>query len=83
MTRPACTTSSTAALNFSWKWASSTCSVQKYASAGAEIAVEAYRMESAAAALGIYLLKCSRETPLAGDRRAASGDRFQIRPAAQ
>ena len=52
--------------------------VQKYAGAGAEIAVEAYRMENAAAALGIYLLKCSRETPLPGIAARHSGDRFQI-----
>jgi hypothetical protein len=39
--------------------------VQKYDCAGSEIAVEAYRMENEAAALGIYLLKCSK-------------DRFQI-----
>jgi hypothetical protein len=52
--------------------------IQKYAGAGAEIAVEAYRMESAAAALGIYLLKCSRETPLPGIGERHSGDRFQV-----
>jgi len=52
--------------------------IQKYQGAGAEIAVEAYRMDSAAAALGIYLLKCGRETPLAGIGERHSGDRFQI-----
>jgi len=52
--------------------------VQKYAGAGAEIAVEAYRMDGAAAALGIYLLKCSRETPLPGILGRHSGDRFQV-----
>lgn len=52
--------------------------VQKYLGAGAEIAVEAYRMENDAAALGIYLLKCSRETPLAGIAERHSGDRFQV-----
>lgn len=52
--------------------------VQKYAGFGSEIAVEAYRMENAAAALGIYLLKCSRETPLPGIGERHSGDRFQI-----
>ena len=52
--------------------------VQKYQGAGAEIAVEAYRMESPAAALGIYLLKCSRETPLPGIDERHSGDRFQV-----
>lgn len=52
--------------------------VQKYRGAGAEIAVEAYRMENPAAALGIYLLKCGRETPLAGIAARNSGDRFQV-----
>jgi hypothetical protein len=52
--------------------------VQKYACSGSEIAVEAYRMENGAAALGIYLLKCSRETPLPGIAARHSGDRFQI-----
>ena len=52
--------------------------VQKYAAAGTEISLEAYRMDSAAAALGIYLLKCSRETPLPGLEGRHSGDRFQI-----
>ncbi len=52
--------------------------IQTYANAGAEIAVEDYRMESAAAALGIYLLKCSRETPLAEIVARNSGDRFQF-----
>jgi hypothetical protein len=52
--------------------------IQKYEGAGAEIAIEAYRMDSAAAALGIYLLKCSRETPLPGIDARNSGDRFQF-----
>jgi hypothetical protein len=52
--------------------------IQKYQGDGAEIAVEAYRMDSAAAALGIYLLKCSRETPVAGIDARHSGDRFQV-----
>jgi len=52
--------------------------LQKYAGAGSEIALEAYRMENEAAALGIYLLKCSRETTLPGITARHSGDRFQI-----
>ena len=52
--------------------------IQKYEGAGAEIAVEAYHMESAAAALGVYLLKCGRETPLPGIEARNSGDRFQL-----
>lgn len=52
--------------------------VQKYGCSASEIAVEAYRMENEAAALGIYLLKCSKETPLPGIAERHSGDRFQI-----
>ena len=52
--------------------------VQKYGCSGSEIAVEAYRIENEAAALGIYLLKCSKETPLPGIAERHSGDRFQI-----
>ena len=52
--------------------------VQKYGCFASEIAVEAYRMENEAAALGIYLLKCSKETPLPGIVERHSGDRFQI-----
>jgi hypothetical protein len=52
--------------------------VQKYACDGSEIALEVYRMENEAAALGIYLLKCSKETPLPGIADRHSGDRFQI-----
>jgi hypothetical protein len=52
--------------------------VQKYTTADTEIALEAYRMENEAAALGIYLLKCSKETPLLGIDDRHSGDRFQI-----
>jgi hypothetical protein len=52
--------------------------VQKYGCSGSEIAMEAYRMENEAAALGIYLLKCSKETPLPGITERHSGDRFQI-----
>jgi hypothetical protein len=52
--------------------------IQKYKGVGAEIALEAYCLDSAAAALGIYLLKCSRETPLPGIGPRHSGDRFQV-----
>jgi hypothetical protein len=37
--------------------------VQRYTCAGREVALELYRMEDAAAALGVYLAKCGRETP--------------------
>ncbi len=38
--------------------------VQRYAKDRAELALEMYRMTSPEAALGVYLLKCGRETPL-------------------
>jgi len=37
--------------------------VQRYAFAGQEISLELYRMRDPAAALGVYLMKCGRETP--------------------
>lgn len=37
--------------------------VQRYACAGQEVTLELYRMDDAAAALGVYLAKCGRETP--------------------
>jgi hypothetical protein len=37
--------------------------VQRYACAGQEVSLELYRMDDAAAALGVYLAKCGRETP--------------------
>jgi hypothetical protein len=37
--------------------------VQRYACAGQEVSLEVYRMDDAAAALGVYLAKCGRETP--------------------
>jgi len=37
--------------------------VQRYACAGQEVSLELYRMRDAAAALGVYLAKCGRETP--------------------
>jgi hypothetical protein len=37
--------------------------VQRYACAGQEVTLELYRMDDAAAALGVYLAECGRETP--------------------
>lgn len=45
---------------------------------GGEIALEAYGMESPEAALGIYLMKCGRETPLEGIGTRHTGDARQI-----
>lgn len=56
--------------------------VQRYklqrSEAGDEIALEVYRMESPEAALGIYLNKCGKETPIRGIKARNSGDRYQI-----
>lgn len=52
--------------------------VRKYLGHGNEIAVEAYRMESPAAALAIYLLKAAPETPIPEITVRHSGDRYQI-----
>ncbi len=45
---------------------------------GGEIALEAYGMESPEAALGIYLMKCGKETPLDGIGARHTGDARQI-----
>jgi hypothetical protein len=39
------------------------CSVQRYRRGPAQFTIELYRMKDAAAALGIYLMNCGRETP--------------------
>ena len=41
--------------------------IQNYESDGGEIGLEVYEMESPEAALGIYLMKCGREQPLADE----------------
>jgi hypothetical protein len=43
-----------------------------------EIALEIYRMESSESALGIYLTKCGKETPVKGIKARNSGDRYQF-----
>jgi len=40
------------------------CLVQSYRKADQEIGLEVYRMDNPTAALGIYLMKCGRETPI-------------------
>jgi hypothetical protein len=52
--------------------------LQKYGRKKDEIAVEAYLMENHTAALGIYLLKCGRESPVPAIPARNSGDRYQI-----
>ena len=56
--------------------------VQRYKSANGkgdeEVAVEVYEMESPEAALGIYLTKSGKETPIKGIKARNSGDRYQF-----
>ena len=51
--------------------------VQYYRKGEQEIGIEAYRMESPEAALGVYLMKCGQESPLAEIPARNSSDRFQ------
>lgn len=52
--------------------------VQRYLRGKGELSVEIYRMRDPAAALGVYLLKCGRETPVKelGERNTAN--RWQV-----
>ena len=43
-----------------------------------QLTVDAYRMSDPVAALGIYLAKCSPESPLPGMELRNSGDRYQL-----
>ncbi len=52
--------------------------LQKYRCGEAELAVEAYRMGEPDAALAVFLLKCSPETPWPGFPFRSSGDRYQL-----
>ncbi len=52
--------------------------LQRYLVGHAEVAVESYQMESPAAALGIYLMKCGGETPLSGVDARNTGNRYQL-----
>ncbi len=52
--------------------------VQRYALGKSELTLEVYEMESPEAALGIYLMKCGQETPLAGIRSRNSGEKSQL-----
>lgn len=54
------------------------CLVQNYSSSTQEIGLEVYRMESPTAALGIYLMKCGRETPLPELRARNSSGLYQF-----
>ncbi|OGF67398.1 MAG: hypothetical protein A2Y62_20305 [Candidatus Fischerbacteria bacterium RBG_13_37_8] len=52
--------------------------VQRYKKDNTEIALELYRMESPESALGIYLNKCTTETPLKEVHARNTGDAFQL-----
>ncbi len=52
--------------------------VQEYQQGKDKIALELYCMENPTAALGIYLFKCGKETPVAGVAARSSGDPFQF-----
>ncbi len=52
--------------------------VQRYAKGEAELTLEAYEMTDADAALGIYLMKCGVETPVAGLSARHTGDPAQL-----
>jgi hypothetical protein len=52
--------------------------VQDYKKGDSEIGLELFHMESPAAALGIYLMKCGVETPIEGVPARNSGDKTQF-----
>ena len=52
--------------------------VQKYAEGDRNVALEIYRMESAAAALGVYLTRRGDETPVPGITTRNSGSLYQF-----
>ena len=52
--------------------------VQRYGKDDAEITLEVYRMQSPESALGIYLMKCGKETTVVGVPARHSGNRFQF-----
>jgi len=52
--------------------------VQTYVNGVLELTLEVYRMESPESALGVYLLKSGKETPVKGLNTRNTGDRFQI-----
>ena len=52
--------------------------LQKYHNGTDEISIETYRMDSAEAALGIYLMKCGNETPVREITGRNTGDDYQL-----
>lgn len=52
--------------------------VCRYGKGERELDLELYRMENSDAALGVYLMKCGKETPLPGVRARNSADPYQL-----
>jgi hypothetical protein len=52
--------------------------VQRYGRGDDEVALEAYKMTSPEAALGIYLMKCGKESPVEGIPGRHTGDAYQL-----
>ncbi len=52
--------------------------VQRYARGDDELALEAYKMTSPEAALGIYLMKAGKESPIDGVPGRSTGDPYQL-----
>ena len=52
--------------------------VQRYDRGADEVALEAYKMTSPEAALGIYLMKCGKESPVEGIPGRHTGDAYQL-----
>ena len=52
--------------------------VQRYHREESEISLEVYRMTDPTSALGVYLLKCGRETPLQGLGARNTANRWQV-----
>lgn len=52
--------------------------LQKYCKGEDEVSIEVYRMQSPESALGIYLMKCGKETPIPEISARNTGDRYQI-----
>lgn len=52
--------------------------VQYYAQSDEELTLEVYHMKSPESALGVYLMKCGRETPIQGISSRNSGNRYQF-----
>jgi hypothetical protein len=52
--------------------------VEYYSNGKSELVFEKYEMETAESALGIYLQKCGKETPLSQIKTRNTGDRYQI-----